>query len=71
MYQSNQGSRITLYVRTNAATNRETAFRYAREGNVSVFYWVDGKVGYALSSADISKETLLSVAELTYQQLNP
>jgi anti-sigma factor RsiW len=38
---------------------------------VSVFYWVDGKVGYALSSADISKETLLSVAELTYQQLNP
>ena len=51
--------------------NRSTAFRYAREGNVGVFYWIDTKLGYALSSADISKEDLLNVANVAYQQLNP
>ena len=71
MYQCNQGTRVTLYVRTDMTGNRETAFRYAREGNVGVFYWVDSKIGYALSSADISKEDLLNVANAAYQQLNP
>ena len=58
MYQSKQGTRITLYVRTDAAGNRETAFRYAAEGNVKVFYWIDRKLGYALSSADVSTDDL-------------
>jgi len=71
MYQCNRGTRITLYVRTEAVGNRETAFRYAREGSVGVFYWVDRKLGYALSSADISKDDLLKVANAVYQQLNP
>ena len=71
MYQCSRGTRITLYVRTEMAGNRETAFRYAREGNVGVFYWVDRKLGYALSSADISKEQLLDVANAVYRQLNP
>jgi hypothetical protein len=34
MYQNGQGTRITLYVRSDMSGNRETAFRYAREGNV-------------------------------------
>jgi anti-sigma factor RsiW len=71
MYETNQGTRITLYVRTEAAGNRETAFRYAKEGNVRVFYWVDRKLGYALSSGDISKDDLFKVANAVYQQLNP
>ncbi len=71
MYQCNQGTRVTLYVRTEASNNRETAFRYAKEGNVRVFYWVDRKLGYALSSADISKEDLFKVANAVYRQLNP
>ena len=71
MYQSNHGTRITLYVRTEAASNRETAFRYAKEGNVRVFYWVDRKLGYALSSGDTSKDDLFKVANAVYQQLNP
>ena len=71
MYQCNRGTRVTLYVRADMSGNRSTAFRYAREGNVGVFYWVDSKVGYAISSADISKEDLLSVANAAYQQLNP
>ena len=71
MYQCSRGTRITLYVRTDGVDSPETAFRYAKEGNVRVFYWVDRKMGYALSSGDISKDDLLTVANAVYQQLNP
>jgi len=71
MYQCNRGTRVTLYVRGDMGSNRSTAFRFAREGNVRVFYWVDSKMGYALSSGDINKEDLLNVANAAYQQLNP
>ena len=55
MYQSTRGTRITLYVRTEVAGNRETAFRYAREGT-SACHWIDRKMGYALSR-DVRKTT--------------
>lgn len=71
MYQCTRGTRVTLYVRADLASSRQTAFRYSREGNVGVFYWIDSKVGYALSSADINKDALLGVANAAYQQLNP
>jgi len=71
MYQCSRGTRVTLYVRTEVSGNRETAFRYAEEGKVRVFYWVDRKLGYAISSADISKDDLFKVANAVYQQLNP
>jgi anti-sigma factor RsiW len=71
MYQCKEGTRLTLYVRANAAGNNETAFRYAADGNVKVFYWIDRKLGYALSSADISRDDLLKVADAAYKQLNP
>jgi anti-sigma factor RsiW len=71
MYQSAPGRRVTLYVRTEGPDQRETAFRYAREGNVRVFYWIDRKFGYALSSADLDRDELLKLANAVYQQLNP
>ncbi len=70
MYQDAGGHRLTLYVRISAEGNRETAFRYARESGVSVFYWVDGNLGYALSG-DLDKDRLLRVAQSVYHQLNP
>ena len=70
MYQTPAGRRITLYVRAEARGHRETAFRYARENNVGVFYWIDGDCGYALASADLAKEELLRVATLIYKQLD-
>jgi anti-sigma factor RsiW len=69
MYQTQNGRRLTLYVRTEAARNRETAFRYARENNVGVFYWIDREVGYALASADLNRDELLKLANLVYKQL--
>ena len=71
MYQCREGKRFTIYVRANAPGNQETSFRYAAEGNVKVFYWIDRKLGYAISSADISRDDLLQVANAVYQQLNP
>ncbi len=71
MYQCKQGTRVTLYVRTDVRGNNETAFRYAAEGNVRVFYWIDRSFGYAISSADIAQDALQTVANAVYQQLNP
>ena len=48
--------------------NTETAFRFAREGAVNVFYWVDGPFGYALSS-DADRSVLARVSAEVYQQL--
>ena len=70
MFQDGNGRRLTLYVRSGARDRRETAFRFAQERGVSVFYWLDGKFGYALSG-EIDKAALLRVAEAVYQQLNP
>lgn len=69
MYQDAQGHRLTLYVATNAHDARQTAFRYANENNVSTFYWIQGKLGYALSG-ELDRERLLQVAEVVYRQIN-
>ncbi len=66
MYQDKSGLRLTLYIRQDAA-NRETAFRFAEEGKLGVFYWLDGPLGYALSG-DLPRERLLVVAESVYRQ---
>jgi anti-sigma factor RsiW len=70
MHEGTGGKRLTLYIRTNATDNRETAFRYALEGKIGVFYWVDGRLGYALSG-ELTREKLLALAESTYKQLSP
>ena len=70
MYQDASGQRLTLYVTTENVTNRDTGFRFAREGQVNVFYWIDGKFGYALS-ASIDKGELARVATAVYDQLEP
>ena len=68
MYQDASGQRMTLYVTTENAAKPETGFRFAREGQVNVFYWVDGKFGYALS-AGMAKGELAKVATAVYDQL--
>ena len=70
MYQDSQGQRLTLYVRTNRDLNKETAFRFAQEGNVRQFYWIDRGLGYVLSG-EIGRDDLLRVANAVYQHLNP
>jgi anti-sigma factor RsiW len=70
MYQDSRGQRLTLYVSRQKGEPRDTAFRFAQEDRVSVFYWVDGNYGYALSG-EIGKDPLLKIANVVYKQLNP
>lgn len=70
MYQDARGERLTLYVRNALSGNRETAFRYAQEGKVGVFYWVDGPFGYALTG-EFERPQLLRIAENVYRAFNP
>jgi anti-sigma factor RsiW len=68
MYHDGSGQRLTLYLSTDQAHNKDTGFRFAQEGPVNVFYWIDGKFGYALS-AGIGKGELARVAAAVYEQL--
>ena len=77
MYHDSAGAKLTLYVSREVAfpdasvpsgTHQETAFRFAREGSVNVFYWVNGPFGYAIS-ADAGKTELARVSSEVYRQL--
>ena len=70
MYQDATGKRLTLYVTRPHKGDEVTAFRFAQEGRVSVFYWIDRDCGYALSG-EIDKPQLSRVATLVYRQLEP
>ncbi|MES2282735.1 MAG: anti-sigma factor [Pseudomonadota bacterium] len=48
--------------------SQETAFRYSADGPVPSFYWVGQGFGYALSGP-VSKDELMKLAQLVYQQL--
>jgi anti-sigma factor RsiW len=70
MYQDAKGQRITLYISVRDTEPRDTAFHFSQEDKVAVFYWIDGKLGYALS-AEMDRARLLTVATVVYRQLNP
>jgi anti-sigma factor RsiW len=67
MYENNSLQRLTLYVRPNAKDDAAAGFHYAREGNLDVFYWVNGQFGYALSG-DIGRNQMLVVAKEVYKE---
>lgn len=70
MYQEATGRRLTLYVSARSKSDGPTAFRFAQEGPVAVFYWIDGNWGYALSG-EIDKPALSRISTSVYRQLNP
>ncbi len=66
MYQDARGLRVTVYLR-KPEEGAEAAFRYERQGDVGMFYWVDEGCGYALVGA-LPRETLLGLSEAIYKQ---
>lgn len=70
MYTDASGQRLTLYVSAGQTSNRDSGFRYAQDGTLNVFYWIDGSYGYALSGA-LGKAELSQVANAVYAQLQP
>jgi len=77
MFEDAAGERVTLYVgqldpKTAGAPPApapETAFRFATEGAVPSFYWVDQGFGYAVAGR-LPRETLMKLATLAYRDLS-
>jgi anti-sigma factor RsiW len=75
MYENADKDRLSLQVRkqsahvpTHTTAEGDTAFRYAVENGVGVFYWIDDDCGYAISGK-LDRVQLLKVAQVVYGQL--
>ncbi len=66
MYQNGGGQRITVYLR-KPEPGSNVAFRFQRDGDLSMFYWVDEGFGCALVGK-LPREQLLALSEAVYQQ---
>jgi anti-sigma factor RsiW len=76
MFEDAAGERVTLYIGTldsrtaaGSAASRETAFRFASDGPVPSFYWMDQGFGYAVAGK-LPRDVLLKLATLAYQDLS-
>jgi anti-sigma factor RsiW len=68
MYENADKQRLSLQVRKQPPGTRESAFRYAIEDGVGVYYWVDEVCAYALSG-QLDRTQMLVVGRLVYAQL--
>lgn len=68
MYQNAGGQRLTVLVGHNAE-NTTTSFRFASNGDIETFYWIDGSLGYTVTG-EISREVLQQVADECYRQFS-
>jgi anti-sigma factor RsiW len=66
MYEDASGTRVTVYLR-KPERGTDAAFRYERQGELGLFYWVEDGAGYALVGA-LPRERLLALAEAIYRQ---
>jgi anti-sigma factor RsiW len=72
MYENPDAQRVTLYIRAHWATPlsgaQEGSVSFAGEGGVSMVYWIEGKLAYALIGS-MDREQLFSAAKTIQQQL--
>lgn len=68
MYEDETGRRIVLYACQSHPAERISAFRFAEHEGISVFYWVDAPLSYALAG-DLNKSSLMAIAQAVYRQL--
>ena len=69
MYESAAGERVTLHVSAlGDGAGQDTAFQFTRVGETETFYWVDRRMGYALSG-NLARERLAVLADAAYRQL--
>ena len=66
MYQNSGGQRVTVYLRKPEA-GAASAFRFQRDGDLGLFYWVEDGFGCALVGK-LPREQLLALAESVYKQ---
>ena len=68
MYQDKTMRRLTLYVR-GATSSEHTAFRFVREDDTAMFYWIDAPFAYALVGG-MEREELHRISTTVYEQLS-
>jgi anti-sigma factor RsiW len=77
MYENNSAAkRITLYLRGRWSVSedsplsnaQEGSVSYAREGNVSIVYWIEGPLAYALIG-ELDRDQLFATAKTIQEQL--
>jgi anti-sigma factor RsiW len=66
MYQNGAGTRVTIYLRRPEA-GAATAFRFQRDGELGLFYWVEDGYGCALVGK-LPRAQLLVLADAIYKQ---
>ncbi|MEW8461381.1 MAG: hypothetical protein AB2653_13835, partial [Candidatus Thiodiazotropha endolucinida] len=66
MYENEKGQRIILYACHSDESS--SAFHFAKQQDVSIFYWVDDAINYAIAG-EMEKEKLRPLAESVYNQL--
>jgi anti-sigma factor RsiW len=68
MYRNANGERVSLSISHQKVSSNTTAFKVYRDGSVTVFYWVDGDFGYAVSGG-IDRKVLLDLSHDVHEQL--
>ena len=68
MYENSEKQRLSLQVRKQPPGTHDTAFRYAIEDGVGVYYWIDDVCAYALSG-QLDRAQMLQIGRLVYGQL--
>ena len=68
MYQTDAGSRITLYVRRISEVKARPHFQFSNQDGINTLFWIENSFGYALSG-DLNKLVLWELAEAIYPQL--
>jgi anti-sigma factor RsiW len=67
MYENESKRRLTLFVGTPKA-GQEAAFSYVQKGDVSMFYWVEGSIAYALIGR-LERDQLMNITQTVYREL--
>lgn len=62
------GRYLTLFVAT-PQVGQDAAFSFVRHGEISLFYWLEEKVAYALIGA-LERDELMKITEAVYRQLD-
>src|SRR5581483_6290667 len=66
MYEGPNGERYTLY--SSKVSANDTSLRFRQGKTLAAYYWVDGKVGYAVSGSN-DRDKLETVTKSIYDQM--
>lgn len=69
MYKDARGQRLTVYVRRVTGLDGASEFKYREQGDLHVFYWIDGEMGYAVTGTQPASR-LVTVASAVQASFN-